>query len=59
MLGVELVENDEFASPLDGKKFLKMWEKTRDLGVIIGKGGLFGNVCIMHMYYASNSKKIL
>ncbi|XP_969816.2 alanine--glyoxylate aminotransferase 2, mitochondrial [Tribolium castaneum] len=44
MLGVELVEDDKNASPLDSKRFMKMWEKTRDMGLIIGKGGLFGNV---------------
>ncbi|CAH1155628.1 unnamed protein product [Phaedon cochleariae] len=44
MIGVELVEDSKTRKPLNPEKFLKIWEHCRDLGLIIGKGGLFGNV---------------
>lgn len=44
MIGVELVENPETRTPLNGAKFMKLWEYCRDAGVILGKGGMYGNV---------------
>ncbi|RZC38327.1 alanine--glyoxylate aminotransferase 2, mitochondrial, partial [Asbolus verrucosus] len=44
MIGVELVDNDEFNSPLDKERFFKVWEGCRDLGLLLGRGGIDGNV---------------
>ncbi|XP_050514865.1 alanine--glyoxylate aminotransferase 2, mitochondrial [Diabrotica virgifera virgifera] len=44
MIGVELVEDRESKKPLDPKRVMKFWEKCLELGLIIGKGGLHGNV---------------
>ncbi|XP_023013671.2 alanine--glyoxylate aminotransferase 2, mitochondrial [Leptinotarsa decemlineata] len=44
MIGVELVQDRETRKPLKASDFMKIWEHTRDLGLIIGKGGLHGNV---------------
>ncbi|KAF2904697.1 hypothetical protein ILUMI_01479 [Ignelater luminosus] len=44
MVGVELVRGDGSTTPLSPEKVMKFWENCRDLGLIIGKGGYFGNV---------------
>lgn len=44
MIGVELVENAECREPLSRTKFLKIWEYCKEAGVILGKGGIHGNV---------------
>ncbi|KAG5879926.1 hypothetical protein JTB14_009300 [Gonioctena quinquepunctata] len=44
MIGVELVDNNETRQPMNPTKFMKIWEHCRDLGLIIGKGGPYGNV---------------
>lgn len=50
MIGVELVNGDDSTAPLPADKFLKLWEHCRDLGLIVGKGGQFGNVrCKTHL----------
>lgn len=44
MLGVELVEDRTTKAPLPAAKMAQLMERTKDLGLLIGKGGLFGNV---------------
>lgn len=44
MIGVELVRGDGSTAPLDPKRFMRFWENCRKMGLIIGKGGQFGNV---------------
>jgi alanine-glyoxylate transaminase/(R)-3-amino-2-methylpropionate-pyruvate transaminase len=46
MLGVELVEpaNPSAKAPLAAPKMAALMERTKDLGLLIGKGGFFGNV---------------
>jgi alanine-glyoxylate transaminase/(R)-3-amino-2-methylpropionate-pyruvate transaminase len=44
MIGLELIKNDEFASPVENEKYIEVWEACRDLGLIIGRGGIHGNV---------------
>lgn len=43
MLGVELVKNRESKDPATAET-AAVFERCKDLGVLIGKGGLFGNV---------------
>lgn len=44
MIGVELVSGDGTTTPLSAAMILELWERCRDLGLIVGKGGYFGNV---------------
>lgn len=44
MIGVELVTDKESKTPLPPEKFVPIWEDCKDMGVLIGKGGLYGNV---------------
>lgn len=50
MIGVELVENKETRAPINPEVFLKIWENCKDLGVLLGKGGFYGNVSGEKMY---------
>ena len=43
MLGVKLVKDPETKSPAT-EETQAVWERMRELGVLVGKGGLFGNV---------------
>jgi alanine-glyoxylate transaminase/(R)-3-amino-2-methylpropionate-pyruvate transaminase len=42
MLGCELVRDRETKEPAT-QETLVVWEAMRELGVLVGKGGLFGN----------------
>ncbi|XP_071823300.1 alanine--glyoxylate aminotransferase 2, mitochondrial-like [Apostichopus japonicus] len=44
MLGVEMVTDKESRTPLPGPDMLDIWEDTKQMGVLFGKGGLHGNV---------------
>lgn len=44
MIGVELVESDEFSSPLSNEKFSAILDAFREHGAILGQGGIDGNV---------------
>lgn len=44
MIGVELVTGDGSFTPLDANKFLNVWDRCLKMGLILGKGGLNGNV---------------
>lgn len=44
MIGVELVKNREGIEPLPVEDVNKVWEHMRDYGILVGKGGIFGNV---------------
>lgn len=44
MIGVELVEDVHTRTPLQPAKMLDIFERTKDYGVLFGKGGRFGNV---------------
>ena len=44
MIGVELVSNPETRAPLPAPDVLQIWEDCKDMGVLFGKGGFFGNV---------------
>lgn len=44
MIGVELVADKVTKKPLEPLKFMKLWEQCLEQGLIVGKGGLYGNV---------------
>lgn len=44
MIGVELVKDKKTRKPLSVDIVNNIWETTKDLGLLVGKGGLHGNV---------------
>lgn len=43
MIGVELVRDKESKTPASPEFFAEVFEKTKDYGILLGKGGRFGN----------------
>ncbi|XP_071785665.1 alanine--glyoxylate aminotransferase 2, mitochondrial-like [Asterias amurensis] len=44
MIGVEMVTDKESRTPLPPDQMGPIWEDAKDMGVLIGKGGIHGNV---------------
>lgn len=44
MIGVELVECKESRRPLTKERFQRIWNETKNRGVLFGNGGIYGNV---------------
>eukprot|EP00731_Ephydatia_muelleri_P026137 Em0018g237a len=44
MLGVEFVKSKKSVEPLPATEVNEIWERLKDSGVLVGKGGLHGNV---------------
>jgi alanine-glyoxylate transaminase / (R)-3-amino-2-methylpropionate-pyruvate transaminase len=44
MIGVEMVESQESRKPLNPTVFGDIWERCKDFGLLLGKGGINGNV---------------
>ncbi|XP_064640196.1 alanine--glyoxylate aminotransferase 2, mitochondrial-like [Lineus longissimus] len=44
MIGLELVSDKEKRTPLPAEDVRIIWEGMKDMGVLIGKGGLYGSV---------------
>lgn len=44
MIGVEMVTDKTSRTPMPGDRMMDMWERTKEKGVLFGKGGYFGNV---------------
>ena len=44
MIGIEMVENAASRKPLNAVSFGDIWERSKDMGVLLGKGGINGNV---------------
>ena len=44
MIGVELVSNFETRTPLQVERLLEIFEDIKNMGVLVGKGGLHANV---------------
>jgi len=43
MIGIEMVSDKVTRTPLPAEQMVNIWERIKDLGVLIGKGGLYGN----------------
>ncbi|XP_050399414.1 alanine--glyoxylate aminotransferase 2, mitochondrial [Patella vulgata] len=43
MIGVEMVEDRSSRKPLPADKMADIWEETKDQGILLGKGGFYGN----------------
>lgn len=46
MVGIEMVENKATRKPLPLDKFNPMFEEMKDAGLLMGRGGYFGNVIL-------------
>lgn len=46
MIGVELTLGDGTVNYLPVDDFMEIWEACRDMGLILGRGGVHGNVSI-------------
>ena len=46
MIGIEMVEDnkDPARTPLNAPTMMQVWEDAKNAGVLLGKGGLKGNV---------------
>lgn len=44
MIGIEMVEDKETKAPLAPERMAQIWEDCKDMRVLLGKGGLNGNV---------------
>lgn len=44
MIGVEFVESKGTREPLAKEIFQRIWNRTKDYGVLFGSGGFHGNV---------------
>lgn len=44
MLGVEMVEDKNTRKPLSAQAMGQMWDDMKDLGILIGRGGHYGQV---------------
>ncbi|XP_048253365.1 alanine--glyoxylate aminotransferase 2, mitochondrial-like [Haliotis rufescens] len=43
MIGVEMVTDKKSRKPMSGEDIGDIWEDTKDMGILLGKGGLYGN----------------
>jgi 4-aminobutyrate aminotransferase-like enzyme len=50
MIGVELVESKKTRKPLPVEKVGAIFEDTRKKGILIGKGGLYGNGLLLFFF---------
>ncbi|XP_015438793.1 PREDICTED: alanine--glyoxylate aminotransferase 2, mitochondrial [Dufourea novaeangliae] len=44
MIGIELISNPETKQPLETERMLEIFEDVKDMGVLLGKGGLYANI---------------
>jgi alanine-glyoxylate transaminase/(R)-3-amino-2-methylpropionate-pyruvate transaminase len=44
MIGIEMVSDKETRAPLAPERMAKIWEDCKEMRVLLGKGGIAGNV---------------
>ncbi|XP_021916539.1 alanine--glyoxylate aminotransferase 2, mitochondrial isoform X3 [Zootermopsis nevadensis] len=44
MIGIEMVTDKETKIPLPANQFLNIWDDCKNMGVIIGRGGMYKNI---------------
>ena len=44
MIGVEMVNDKASRAPLSPEKMMNIWEDCKDMGLLLGKGGINGNI---------------
>lgn len=44
MIGIELISNSETKRPLESECILEIFENIKNMGILVGKGGLYANV---------------
>lgn len=44
MIGIEMVSDRATKAPMNNKHFMDVWEDCKNMGVLIGRGALNGNV---------------
>merc|ERR1719367_1661766 len=44
MIGVEMVNDKASRAPLSAEKMMNIWEDCKDMGLLLGKGGINGNI---------------
>uniref|UniRef100_A0A8C8SU32 Alanine--glyoxylate aminotransferase 2, mitochondrial n=1 Tax=Pelusios castaneus TaxID=367368 RepID=A0A8C8SU32_9SAUR len=42
MIGIEMVKNKDSRQPLPAEEMSEIWEDCKDMGVLLGKGGIYG-----------------
>lgn len=57
MIGVEVVKDKESKDP-DAELFANVYELTKDKGILLGKGGRFGNVFRIQPPMCLNEKDV-
>jgi len=51
MIGVEMVQDKISQKPMESSKFSQLFEDIKEEGILIGKGGYFGNVILSNQLY--------
>lgn len=51
MIGVELISNSKTKQPLEYEPMLNIFEDIKNMGVLLGKGGLYANVSYLPIKY--------
>lgn len=44
MIGIELISNSETKRPLESERIFEIFENIKNMGILVGKGGLHANV---------------
>lgn len=44
MIGIEMVSDKTTRTPLNAATMMDIWDSCKEYGVILGRGGLYGNV---------------
>lgn len=56
MIGVDLVQDKETKVPLNARHMLHILDSCKDLGLLLGRGGLSGNVSVSESRFCSKIK---